>query len=56
MRVVQIVFMFAALGLAIVAVWTPAQVWQLSITAVLLLIAAAGIEVSKMNSAKGDQQ
>lgn len=50
MKHVQIALMFIALGTGIAAIWFPDSIWQLILTTVILLIAAAGIEASKMPS------
>lgn len=57
MKYVQMFLMFAALGTGIAAIWFPDQLWQLIMTTLILVIAAAGIEAQKMpsnNDPKGE--
>lgn len=56
MKTVQLGFLFIALFCVLCAIWLPDLIWQYLITAGVLLIAAAGIEASKMNSEKDDEK
>lgn len=56
MKMAQQVFLYVALISAICAVWIPGFRWQYIITMGVLLIAAAGIEASKMQSAKDEEE
>lgn len=56
MKTVKLGFMYIALLCVVSAIWLPEQRWPFLITAGVLLIAAAGIEASEMQSEKDDHK